>query len=341
MDRATAPSHLPKLRCRSAFLARAAWAYLALVLAVALLLDLAGDLSWPATLIAFGPRWLALVPLAPLAAGAITHCRRAIVPLLLAACCVLGPLMGFCLPWRRLTAAATQGALPLRVVTFNVGDVKDFSGLIGFLKDAAPDVIALQECPYPAPLRAAFPHGWFTARYDELFVASRYPIVSTSIGPAATGQKAAPAFRCDIETPSGIVHIYCLHLYTIRSGLNRVRDEWWRGAAELKRVSGIRNEESRLATDFAAGSEPSFVVGDFNLTSESAVFGRDWGDWQDAFSVAGFGLGYTFAAGPIGLRIDHLLADRRHSCVRSCCVGPDFNGEHRPLVAELLLLNDS
>lgn len=312
--------------------------YLALVFAAAVLLHCAGDSSWPTTLFSFGPRWLALVPLAPLTAGAIAHRRRALPRLLLAAGCVLGPFMGFCVPLRSFGFSSDQDT-PLRVLTFNVGDVADFAELAQFLKEAAPHVVALQECPYCEPLRAEFQQGWFTHRYDELFVASRYPIMSTAIAPVAAGQQAAPAVRCDIATPAGIVHVYCLHLFTIRSGLNRIRDRWWGGAGELERVSGIRNEESRLAAGFADESNgPNIVAGDFNLTSDGAVFQRDWGDWQDAFSVAGWGFGYTFVAVPIGLRIDHLLADRCFWRAQSCWIGPNLSGGHRPVVADLLLL---
>jgi hypothetical protein len=104
-------------------------------------------------------------------------------------------------------------------------------------------------------------------------------------------------------------------------------------------VAALRNDESDLAAGFAERSAgPTLVAGDFNLAGDSGIFERDWGDWDDAFATGGFGLGYTFISGPIGLRIDHLLADKRHWRTRSCHVGPDLNGEHRPLVADLLLL---
>ena len=144
---------------------------------------------------------------------------------------------------------------------------------------------------------------------------------------------------CEVETPEGTVHVCCLHLYTLRKGLDAVRGQKWKGASELERVSAIRNEDSRIASQLARGqSGPVIVVGDFNMPSDSAVFQRDWKGWQDAFSTCGFGLGHTFASRHIGLRIDHILADATHWHVRSCRVGPNLRGQHRPLAAELALL---
>jgi len=73
------------------------------------------------------------------------------------------------------------------------------------------------------------------------------------------------------------------------------------------------------------------------MTSDSAIFQRDWSRWEDAFASRGFGFGYTFASRKIGLRIDHVLADPAHLSIASCEVGPDFRGQHRPLIADLCL----
>jgi endonuclease/exonuclease/phosphatase (EEP) superfamily protein YafD len=174
-----------------------------------------------------------------------------------------------------------------------------------------------------------------------LFIASRYPIARIAESDTVRGRRHAAAIRCDVETPGGTVHVHCLHLYTLRNGLEAFKSKKWKEAPEeLRRVSAIRNEESQINGRFARGCDgPTLVLGDFNMTCDSTIFHRDWRDWQDAFSTAGWGLGHTFASRKIGLRIDHILADRRHWHVRSCQVGPDLKGQHRPVVAELLLLD--
>jgi endonuclease/exonuclease/phosphatase (EEP) superfamily protein YafD len=170
---------------------------------------------------------------------------------------------------------------------------------------------------------------------------SRFPIIVHTVSPKARDRWYSPALRCDIQTPAGLVHVNCVHLYTLRKGLDAIRSMKWKGVPELKRVIAIRNEESDIASRFAGPPDgPTLVLGDFNTTGDSTIFQRDWGRWQDAFISRGFGFGYTFATRKIGLRIDHVLADPAHWNVVSCHVGPDFRGQHRPLVAELLLRGD-
>ena len=145
--------------------------------------------------------------------------------------------------------------------------------------------------------------------------------------------------RCKLETPAGAICVHCVHLYTLRRGLNAVIAGGRDGAPELDRAAAIRSEESELAGRFVNDCpEPSLVLGDFNLVDDSQVYARDWQDWQNAFSRRGFGLGYTFSASQIRLRIDHILADRAHWHIRSCRVGPELGGQHRPVIAELVLL---
>jgi endonuclease/exonuclease/phosphatase (EEP) superfamily protein YafD len=344
-------ARLQKFRGRlSALVWAGSWTYLALALIGALLIHGAGDSTWLMTLLTFGPRWMLLLPLAPLAVAAIAVCRKGLLPLLLGAGCAVGPVMGFCVPWRSALSAEPRGALSLRVVTLNIGDTTDIEKLIQFLKDVDPDIVAFQEGAHPPLLQAEFKHGWHTFGYGEVWLASREPIVNVAVAQKAQippneegwpkeERRFAPAIRCDIETHAGVVHVNCLHLYTLRKGLVRVIGQWWDGASELERVTAVRNEQSQLSASFVKAADgPTLVLGDFNMTSDSTVFRRDWNDWQDAFSTGGFGLGYTFATRRIGLRIDHVLADKRNWHVRSCRVGPDLEGQHRPVVADLLLL---
>ncbi len=332
-------SALQKLRHRMRSLVwSASWVALSILFVFAILLQWAGDSTWLMTLLTFGPRWTALLLLAPLAGGALLFCRRAWLPLLLAAGIAVGPIMGFCVPWRSVAQLEPAGTFILRVVSFNVGGGIDTAGMIRFLRETHADVIAFQEWP-GLPFPEKIERGWFSVQHGELLVASRFPITNMSVSPNATARRRAPAIGCDIETPGGKVHVQCLHLYTLRNGLDAVISQKWKGAPELERVTAIRNEESKISADFARTSDaPAIVVGDFNMTCDSTIFDRDWKDWHDAFSLRGFGLGHTFSSRKIGLRIDHVLVSSTSWHVRSCRVGPDLHGQHRPLVAELVLL---
>jgi endonuclease/exonuclease/phosphatase family metal-dependent hydrolase len=290
------------------------------------------------TLLTFAPRWVTLIPPAPLAAGALLCRRKALLPLALSGLLAAGPVMGFCVPWRTLFSREPSAGSVLRVATFNVGGGIDTSGMIDFFREFRPDVIAFQEWPDNLGFPEAIAENWHWQRDGELLVASHFPVSGMSVSERARGRRRPATMCCQVEVPGGTVRVCCLHLYTLRKGLEAIRVEKWKGAAELNRVREIRNEDSRNGSQLAnEQSGPTLVLGDFNMTSDSAVFHRDWGEWQDAFTARGFGLGHTFATRQIGLRIDHILADAKHWHVRSCRVGPDLRGQHRPLVAEVVL----
>lgn len=342
----TAPlAEKPIRRRLSRLVVVASWMFLAMTLGAALLLNWAGDSSWPMTLLTFGPRWAVLVPLVPLTAGALAFRRRsvsrwALLPLLMGFCCALGPVMGFCVSWRSVAETEPDHVLALRIVTLNIDGETDVPGLIQFLKDVKPDVVAFQEGPFSASLLAELKDEFVMVGSHHLFVASRHPIVKGAASPKGQSRRQSPAICCDIATPAGVVHINCLHLCSLRSGFLSVIKNGSQGAPELERITAIRNEESQVSASFARSFKgPTLVLGDFNMPGDSTIFQRDWSDWQDAFSVRGFGFGYTFATNRIGLRIDHVLADKQHWHIRSCRVGPDLHGQHRPVVADLLLLN--
>ena len=77
-------------------LAFLAWAYLSLVALAVVLVWTAGDRWWAATLLTFGPRYLLLIPLVPLAVAAGVASRRAFVPLAAAAILGVFGLLGLC-----------------------------------------------------------------------------------------------------------------------------------------------------------------------------------------------------------------------------------------------------
>src|ERR1041385_2869094 len=66
--------------------------YLAAATVGAIGLPLLGDRWWPATLVLFGPRWLTALPLLALVPVALVVARRALVPLVVSAVLVVGPI---------------------------------------------------------------------------------------------------------------------------------------------------------------------------------------------------------------------------------------------------------
>ena len=85
-------------------------------------------------------------------------------------------------------------------------------------------------------------------------------------------------------------------------------------------------------------SDPTVIAGDFNTPVESAILKRYLGAFSNAFSEAGWGIGNTHFTRRTGVRIDHILASTHWVC-RGCKVLSSVGADHRPVLAELELLN--
>lgn len=311
------------------------WLSLVLTIAVALAIRWSGDTWWLTAVLTFGPRFLVLVPIVLLIVAAAIFSRRSLVPLLLTLGVALGPVMGFCVPWRSLVAGGGAGRFVLRVVTLNPGGGVDWETFETFLAEVNPDVVAFQEFPSSSGLSPTQRQDWHTARHGQLYVISKFPILQTTAPTRET--EIVPIMCCELQTPAGSVNLNCLHLHTVRDGLDALLERWEGGAARYQEVLTVRNRQSQIAARFAELEEsPAIVLGDFNTTGDSPVFRQDWGSWQDAFRVCGWGLGHTFGTRRAGVRIDHILASS-DCVVRSCRVGPDLQGQHRPVFAEVAL----
>jgi endonuclease/exonuclease/phosphatase (EEP) superfamily protein YafD len=129
-----------------------------------------------------------------------------------------------------------------------------------------------------------------------------------------------------------------VHLETPRAGLALIRGGRLRAGMRLveekSHLRGIELRRSRHWVDDLEG--PRIVVGDFNTPPESRAYREAWGDWVNAFSRVGHGLGGTRLNGWIRARIDHVLVDDHWIVVRSS-LGGDVGSDHLPILATLRL----
>ena len=327
---------------RGRWVAGASWAYAALVLAVLALMGWEGERWWPATVLLFLPRgvWLApLVVLVPAAAGVR---RWRLWPLQAAvALVVLGPVMGFSVPWERLRVGRSAGTR-VRVMTFNHGTGPiDAEGLIRLVEREGIQLICFQEVEETRDprLEAYLARGWF--RDSRRTIASRWPIVG-EVDPGTLPSREGTYWgvrlhRVRVRAPSGAeflvagVHMPTM-MYAFRAlaagdvGRFRRHVAWrWEQVAYLR----DRLDES--------GDLPILIGGDFNMPPDSPMLqALVAGRLRLGFEDAGWGYGYTRPGRLPWIRIDHLLATPDWAFDR-CWVGPDLGSDHRPLIADVLL----
>lgn len=321
------------------------WAYAAAAVIGFLLLRGLGERWWPATFLLFSPRWIWAAPLPIVIPAAAVLCGRLVWVPLLTGVFVLFGLLGFCIPWRTWTSHRSAH-LTVRILTCN-GHAHQINTdtLEEQIAEGNPDIIALQDFwPRRMPQVLRQP-GWFFHRDEELFIASRYPITrfedlgihsirpddQTPLGTSSRGVAACYT----LQLPTGPITFVNLHLASAHRSLSAMREDAELSGELLAGNSSRRRYESQVIRQRVNQiSGPVILAGDFNTPDDSPLFRSAWSGLQDAFNVAGFGFGVTYARHRTALRIDHVLCDPSWT-VSDCRVGPDVGSGHRVLTAEL------
>lgn len=328
------------------FLVVLVYGYLACVATVWALFRLQGDRWWFATLLMYGPRWIYVVPFIVLVPVVLFLQPRLILPLGCTGAVAIGSLMGFYVPWRTWGQSSPTA---LRVLSFNIeryqATGQDFSTL---LNQNQPDLIAVQECAGVGPWTDWWPehHKWHTIHRGEMLIASRFPIKRVEVSYSRFPSHRQPilnAIYCVLATPQGDIGFCNLHFDTPRRALSTVLDRKsflnLDNAAYADYRLECRSQESADLLDWLNRfPEPKVIAGDFNMTSDSPIYRRDWNHFANAFQQAGWGFGFTkqtiIRRQQYGLRIDHVLTDGNWNPVRAW-VGPDLGSDHLPLLANI------
>ncbi len=313
------------------------YAYAAAALCLWLAVEFLTDRAWPATLVAFGPRWMAALPLVPLLVLVVRkRSPMAWGPIVLISLTAL--VLAFGVMDIRLGLGRVVGTPVLRIMTHNLGEGEvTAAGLDRLMRAEHIDVAALQECPFydyePARL------GWQFFYGGNLCLVSRYPfVVLDEPNPQDRWRRGGTEpDRYEVETPLGRFQLLNVHLSTIRGGLDALRVG---GLAALPQLAGNREEavrESRAArARIGQAEEPTVVAGDFNLPVESDVYRVAWGDLRNTFSSCGRGPGHTKFSSLFGIRIDHVLTSEHWRCADARVLASPYGGDHAPLVVDLV-----
>jgi endonuclease/exonuclease/phosphatase (EEP) superfamily protein YafD len=331
---------IPGLRSRlTDILNIVSWLYALMMMSLCIALYCLADRWWPATLIMFGPRWIWLLPLAILVPTVVLARRHLLRLMAFTLILGLGPLMGFSLP-RPALLANNRAAMNLRLLTCNVHhQYLDAPAFLALVEDVQPDIVVLQECSSRNQKAIFGPGNWHVDTADGFVLASRFPIQHREqLVHESLNTRIAGAYRFDVLTPGGTVHIFNVHLQSPRHGLEAVIDGYWQGADQLQANSDLRWRQSSALREWADQvSGPVLLAGDFNTPVESSIYRRYWSMYRNAFSTSGIGIGNTHVTRRTGVRIDHILADPGWA-FRRCWLGPDVGSAHLPVIADLYRL---
>lgn len=329
----------------------ASYAYLAGLVGFAAFVRYYATDSWFSALCLYLPRHVFLLPIpCLLVLLVLTKRPSALWTQALSLGVVLFPLMGLQLPG---PPTLRSGSATLRVLSFNVDS--GYAGVTRIVDTIArmdADIVAIQEAKgATAELVAALArHYRYVAERPYSLLASRYPIVeapaheSIAIAP----HPRSPRFqRHVLQLPTGRLAFYNVHPISPRGALNIHR---FRGVFHALLSGQAINHESIAALEYnielrrlqieavsrlaRAESYPVILAGDFNLPYSSQVFHANLDSFQDGFSAAGAGFGYTFPTRFPWMRLDRVLASYQLRVVDfdADCAGLS---DHRCVVAEI------
>lgn len=245
-------------------------------------------------------------------------------------------------PARAAGQAAAGAAGPgISLYSLNLGNsVAKWPRVAAQIEALDPDLVALQELnPTMAqgllsavggryPHRALYPLG--VAGRGLL---SKHPIRSAALV-ERSGERGI--LECELEIHGRPLRIHVVHL-SLLAALD--------GLAEPTAQDLFQSARALLS---AAGDQgvPGLLVGDFNSTETSAIYGRllDLG-LVDGYRLGGGGFGFSFPIGnrypflssPPIVRIDHLFLTPGLS-VSGARLAPDVGSDHLPLEARLLFV---
>ena len=289
-----------------------------------------GDAMVIPTLLAYGARWVWLLPVVALAPLSLWR-RSVVLPLAVAFSVGLLGVMQF--QWPHL--APTETCCRLTIVTLNGNQVARPGTFSRLVEDSGADILAMQE--WEQETAGPIPTGWRVHCEGELCVASRHPIQKIDVMYSGSGKaRRALVIAAEITTSDGPVSFFSIHLDTVRKGIEPMLHEGVGATGELQENLAFRDRESRAADAWIRerDTHPAIVAGDFNMPTDSAIYRHNWRGWSDAFESIGTGLGHTKFTSLWGIRIDHVLFDGNWEAVSSR-VGPDVGSDHRPLIVTL------
>lgn len=221
-----------------------------------------------------------------------------------------------------------ENAPQLQIMTFNLlAHSRDFTDVVTILRESGADIIALQEVSIEAAdaiqanLNELYPHQvMHPGGIPGIGILSRYPIPQEAVWRTVLQQQ-----RVVIDWDGRDIVIYNVHPMTPMSSGG---------------FSGRNTEIADILERIAAEDQPVLLIGDFNMTDLAESYADITVVFEDAYRVAGQGIGYTYLLRGLPLlRIDYVFY-RAPFRAFAASVGDEGGGsDHRPLSVSLVWSN--
>lgn len=285
-------------------------------------------------LLLFPPRWLILILLIPVFFLDFSLVKKYKITLSFSVFYLLFFYLNIELPIKNVFATNVEP--DLRVMTSNLGGIGKRQNNYKFLaqiKYSRAEIVAFQEVT-AIDAKKNIPNDWYVECMLATCIASIYkitPVDSNNRRFLGGWGNIGALFKVDVKGKS--VFVLNIHLETPRKGIEDFR----LSTLNLDPIyNNARNRyiEANIVKDWINTKSPLIILGDFNMPIESGIYREFFAQYANAFSEAGFGLGYTKYTKLIGIRIDHILVDDHFNVIDSW-VGEDVGSDHRAVFADL------
>ena len=296
---------------------------------------------WLVTLFLFSPRWVVALPLLILVPMTLVFRWRWTWIYLVHFIVIALPLLGVRLG--SSTVKTRPGDQVLRVLSCNTGG-GDLSQelMIDLIREHDIEVLLLQECQGHVAKSLFEQLGWQHRQQRQIAIGSPFDLSEAEVVVSMSEEsyRVPVAVACKLVWPTngGVpVKLVSVHLATFRPAFEKLQAlDVNAGVIAVSDTGQMYDELAKeIASSLDQYDDPLIVAGDFNVPIESVHYQNFWTGYRNAFEAQGVGLGYTKFTRFHGVRIDHVLVDSAW-LVRSCKVGPDLGGDHRPVLTELI-----
>ncbi len=311
-----------------------------LILIVPVALNIIGpETSWLGTLNMYLPQWIWGIPLLITLPLTFILYRKLFWLPMLSILWVVGPVMGLVINFPQ---SALNSSDVIRIMTYNVkGGRRDANAVAADIRKYHPDVILMDD--QQGVLRTVVGtvlSGWHISDDPQFVVATRLPVLSYN-GLESSHDTGEP-YVSDLRILFHHQRITFLpvHLMTPRFGIKAIAKRGKLGEMEAYAQYRLIQADT-ICGDLSLDRGPIVVAGDFNSTVSSLVIRKLLNKgFEDAFSVAGNGYGYTYGQyTPLHypfMRIDHILINKDWKVV-DCFTGNSIGSDHSPVIADLEL----
>jgi len=284
--------------------------------------------------ILFIPRWLAFLPLILAALLNQKIIKSQLIFIALTSILLIYFYLDFSINFPQ--SSKNKPTPIIRLMSFNMGgrsfDSKKLNIQIEYNQ---PDIMIFQES-LQQKLKKTLSQDWLLNCQQSLCLASKSisQVVDSQTRRIFNGWGTfAALFKLEVNNQA--LYILNIHLETPRKAYENMRYGQF-DISLMKNIYEQRYLEATLSRVLGASYSPLVIAGDFNMPSDSWIYNKSFGEFNNTFDDKGFGFGYTKHTTLLGVKIDHILINKYSRTLKSW-VDIDIGSDHHPIFADVLL----